>query len=110
MRDVVFYGASDDLFECEDPGGKFVEEIGCYNSGAAYIIEDFGNEAMVVYARYAPEEHPGGCWVIGLSMRDEDSPFPEWPVKYAAHKNGYSPRLTVTVPDTAKVRVLSAPA
>jgi hypothetical protein len=104
-REIRFYGASDDLFECEDPGGRFTEEIGCYNSAACYVIEDFGNTGMQVVGLYAPDCLEDGCWTVGIAQLAEDAELPDWPVRYEMSKLGYSPVLILTVPDTAKIRV-----
>ncbi|MGS3701089.1 hypothetical protein [Citrobacter freundii] len=36
---------------------------------------------------------------MGISQIAEDVPLPAWPVQYQVHERGYSPLLTIQVPD-----------
>lgn len=90
-KELTFYGASDDLLECE---GAIREEIGCYNSPGIYHLKSAEGEMQVV-GYYLDS----GVWSLGISQIAEDIPLPAWPVTYAMHERGYSVQLTITVPD-----------
>ncbi|MCY1699511.1 hypothetical protein OVA10_15810 [Lelliottia sp. SL45] len=90
-KELTFYGASDDLLECE---GAIREEIGCFNSPGIYHLKSTEGEMQVV-GYYLDS----GVWSLGISQVAEDMPLPEWPVTYAVHERGYSAQLTITVPD-----------
>ncbi|QMM52455.1 hypothetical protein HVX06_08065 [Enterobacter sp. RHB15-C17] len=90
-KELTFYGASDDLLECE---GAIREEIGCYNEPGIYHLKSAEGELQVV-GYYLDS----GLWSLGISQVTEDMPLPAWPVTYAVHERGYSAQLTITVPD-----------
>ena len=95
-KELKFYGASDDLFECE---GAIREEIGCYNRPGIYHLKSAEGEMQVV-GYYLDS----GMWCIGVSQVGEDIPLPAWPVAYTMHERGYSAQMVITVPnDTALV-------
>lgn len=100
MRTLTFYGASDDLFECDDSARRDTEEIGCYRGPAMYRVQD-GDAGLLVVGLYAPN-NVVGCWSVGISQLDEDKPLPDWPMVFKAE--GYSVRLVITVPDSAKCK------
>lgn len=91
MKELRFYGASDDLFECE---GAIREEIYCFNKPAIYHLKSVEGEMQVV-GYYLDS----GLWSVGVSQIAEDVPLPAWPVQYQVHEHGYSPLLTLHVPD-----------
>lgn len=91
MNELRFYGASDDLFECE---GAIREEIGCFNKLGIYHLKSADGEMQVV-GYYLDS----GLWSVGISQIAEDVPLPAWPVQYQVHERGYSPLLTIQVPD-----------
>ncbi|EBO9596923.1 hypothetical protein S930_16100 [Salmonella enterica] len=90
-KQLHFYGASDDLLECE---GAIREEIGCYNSPGIYHLKSSEGEMQVV-GYYLDS----GVWSLGISQVAEDVPLPAWPATYVMHERGYSVQLTITVPD-----------
>ena len=100
MRTLTFYGASDDLFECDDSAGRDTNEVGAYDRPGIYKIMD-GDAGLYVVGHYAPG-NVTGCWSVGVMPLDEDVPLPPWPVAMALGGRGYSAVLTLTVPDTAK--------
>ncbi|WP_267411905.1 hypothetical protein [Pantoea sp. GM_Pan_4] len=95
MKELRFYGASDDLFECE---GAIREEIGCFNDVGKYHLKSSEGEVLVI-AQYLDS----GLWSIGLSPVDEGVPVPEWPCKYSIYEHGYSTLLTMQVPDDTEL-------
>lgn len=106
MKILKFYGVSDDLFEME---GDMENEIGCYDKGAAYLLEAESG-SMIVYAYYAPNCIHSTSWVIGVALKDEGIPLPDWNIKYeTASANGYpdpqpySPMLIIEAPDDVRV-------
>lgn len=96
MKELRFYGASDDLFECE---GAIREEKGCYDSpGVYHLISEEGE--LLVIANYTGK----GCWSIGLCQVDEDVPIPQWQTSFSMHEKGYSVVLTIQVPDDTMLK------
>ncbi|EBR5151925.1 hypothetical protein B5W64_20535 [Salmonella enterica] len=91
MKELRFYGASDDLLECE---GAIREEVGCYREPGNYHLKS-GDGEMLVVGFYMDS----GLWSIGVCQVIEDSPLPTWPISYSVYENGYSPMLTIQVPD-----------
>ncbi|MEG2665143.1 MAG: hypothetical protein RSE33_20415 [Hafnia sp.] len=97
MKELRFYGASDDLFECE---GAIREEIGCFNRPGIYHLKSAEGEMQVV-GYYLDS----GLWSVGISQISEDVPLPAWPVQYQVHESGYSPLLTIQVPDDTALKI-----
>ena len=111
MKKLKFYGVSDDLFEMD---GDLSEEIGCYDSGAAYHLKAADGE-MIVFGHYAPKPTPGATWVIGVTLVEEGISLPTWPMRFeTAGPNGYpnpqsySPVLVIEAPDDVVVTVAVA--
>lgn len=90
-KELRFYGASDDLLECE---GAIREEIGCFNKPGVYHLKSEDGELLIV-GYYLDS----GLWSIGVSQVAENIPLPAWPVTYSVHECGYSPQVTILVPD-----------
>ncbi len=103
-RTLKFYGASDDLFECEGTTGNEPDEIGCYDKPAAVVIEAMGRVGLQVIASY-DGAHENAVWAIGIAPLDEDIQLPDWPMEWKLGVRGYSTELTITVPDDAVVRL-----
>ncbi len=101
-RTLKFYGASDDLFECEGTIGGEPDEIATVDG--AVVIEAMGGVGLQVTARY-DGAHENGVWAIGITPLDEDIPLPCWPMEWKLGGRGYSTELTITVPDDAVVRL-----
>lgn len=45
--------------------------------------------------------------MIGVQQLEEDEPIPDWPMSWGVTDRGYSPRLTIDVPDDVEVRCLN---
>lgn len=90
-KELRFYGASDDLFECE---GAIREEIWCFDKPGTYHLKSAEGELLVV-GYYLDS----GLWSIGVSQAAENIPLPAWPVAYSVHECGYSPLITIAVPE-----------
>ena len=96
MKELSFYGASDDLFECE---GDICEERGCFDTlGIYHLISEQGE--MQVTANYTGN----GCWSIGVRQVAEDVPIPQWQTSFSMHEDGYSTVLTIQVPDDTMLK------
>ncbi|EPK0472951.1 TPA: hypothetical protein QHR21_001037 [Klebsiella pneumoniae] len=65
MKELKFYGASDDLFECD---GSIREEICMYSNPSVYHLKSSEGE-MLVIACYTDE----GCWAIGVGQVNEET-------------------------------------
>lgn len=105
MRELTFYGSSDDLFYCDGTTGDEPDEIGCYNRPAVVKIESSEGSVCVV-GMYAPSK-AASCWQVGLMPVDENIPIPQWPVKFTLNEissgEGYSAKMHISVPDDAVV-------
>lgn len=109
MRQLRFYGSSDDLFEARASDG-WAEEQGGFETTMAYFVaspRDGGR--MFVTAEYAPKATNGACWAIGVSQVDEDVPLPDWPMRFETHESGYSVVLVIDAPDDTQVLVQERP-
>lgn len=113
-KTLKFYGCSDDLFECDCPeDGKLSEEQDNCASGSVMAYRLHSNHAinggvMLVTAHYAPKGIPGACWIIGVTLDDEDVPLPNWPMRWEMPERAYSPMLVVEAPDDVDVSVVGA--
>ncbi|ENY6007937.1 TPA: hypothetical protein OUK23_004225 [Klebsiella pneumoniae] len=65
MKELKFYGASDDLFECD---GAIREEICMYSNPGVYHLKSSEGE-MLVIACYTDE----GCWAIGVGQVNKET-------------------------------------
>ncbi|WP_447717291.1 hypothetical protein [Pluralibacter gergoviae] len=95
MKELKFYGASDDLLESE---GAIREEISCFNSPGIYHLKSADGEMQVV-GYYLDS----GLWSIGISQVNENTPLPAWPASFSQHECGNSVVLTLQVPDDAEL-------
>lgn len=95
MKELRFYGASDDLFECE---GAIREEIGCFNKPGIYHLKSSEGEMLIV-GYYLDS----GLWSVGVSPTDEGVSVPNWSCNYSIFEHGYSPLLTIQVPDDTEL-------
>jgi len=95
MKELRFYGASDDLFECE---GAIREEVGCFNSVGVYHLKSSEGELLVT-GYYLDS----GLWTIGISPANEGISIPSWPYSYSIYEHGYSALLTLQVPDDTEL-------
>ncbi|MCU1787486.1 hypothetical protein CUU54_01265 [Pectobacterium polaris] len=91
MKELKFYGMSDDLFMCD---GAIREEIGVYRNPGIYHLKSSKGE-MLVIACYTD----AGCWAIGIGQVNEGTPLPAWPTSFGQRDSGYSAVLTIQVPD-----------
>ncbi len=91
MKELRFYGASDDLFECE---GAIREEINCYDRPGIYHLKSAEGE-MPVMGIYTDN----GCWSVGVCQIDEDVTIPAWSTSFCMRDKGYSVVLSIQVPD-----------
>jgi len=104
MRELTFYGASDDLFEIEGTRGDEPDEVGCYDEPAVAKIHSSEGELCIV-GMYAPG-NAAACWSIGLMPTDEDVPIPDWKMSWKNGDRGYTAELTIHVPDDAVVSMV----
>ncbi|HCT5341636.1 TPA: hypothetical protein OT027_000965 [Klebsiella quasipneumoniae] len=65
MKELKFYGARDDLFECD---GAIREEICMYSNPGVYHLKSSEGE-MLVIACYTDE----GYWAIGVGQVNEET-------------------------------------
>jgi len=107
MRTLKFYGASDDLFECEgtNTGIGEPDEINCYDEPCIIEIKT-ESEGLRIVGEYAVADN--ACWMIGVAPLDEDQRIPSWPISYKNGTNGYTAELTILTPDDAVVSKVSS--
>ncbi|MFW5408683.1 hypothetical protein B7L51_008700 [Pectobacterium brasiliense] len=91
MKELKFYGMSDDLFECD---GAIREEICMYRNPGIYHLKSSDGEMLVV-ACYTV----ASCWAIGIGQVNEDTPLPAWPASFGQWDSGYSTVLTIQAPE-----------
>jgi hypothetical protein len=107
MKKLVFEGHSDDTFgEYE----SFKDDYDCCASGAliAFKLTDRDGNGLIVCGQYGESKWPKpmpACWVVGVSLLDEDTPIPNWPMAYTYE--GYSPILTIIAPDDVTMECLN---
>ena len=105
-RRLKFWGASDDLFECEGTVGGEPDEVGCFDSSTTVRIKHTSGAGLHVTGLYAPDGC-AGCWMIGITQLDEDMPLPIWPMHWHAPAGrGYSVMLTIDVPAGTTVELI----
>jgi hypothetical protein len=105
-RQIRIYGHSDDLMELEGTRPKEGEpdEFGIgKDNRAAVLISSPTEGAMKVVADYSHRGDKGAAWLIGIELVDEDVLLPDWPMSWSTHSRGYSPLLTIELPDDAVV-------
>ena len=102
MKTLKFEGYSDDTF---GEYGWFDEDIdNCASMKPIQCLITSSEGRLLVVGQYAKTHISGaGCWVIGVSMADEDVPIPDWPVRIKSAECGYSPRLEIDVPDDVAI-------
>lgn len=109
MQKLVFEGHSDDTFgEYE----SFHDDYDCCASGALIVwqVEALDGSGLNVVGQYGGRDWPGecpGCWLIGVQQMEEDTPLPDWPMRFETSDSGYSPRLIIEVPDEITLRCLN---
>lgn len=106
MKQIVFYGSSDDTFICYGPGIDIDHDD--YANGTLRAIEvTSGNEGLVVCGQYCPPNMRKGSlcsWMIGIAML-EGKKIPDWAMKYVFHCS-YSPALIMIVPEDIEVKLI----
>lgn len=109
MKTLKFYGASDDLFECD---GDITEEqddcaagrVMAYRLHSAHAVN---GGAMIVTAQYSAKPVDFGCWAIGVTLDNEDVPLPPWPMRWETAERAYSPMLVIEAPDDVDVAIVA---
>lgn len=91
MKQIVIYGSSDDLIEVEG------DVPGCdeYNVEKAVFV----TAGLRIHVKY----DDGGCWRIGAVPFAEDVEVAVTDIRLDVADNGYSMRLTASVPDGATI-------
>lgn len=96
MKTLKFEGHSDDTF------GEYAvthEDIdNCASLKPIQCLITSSDGAMLIVGQYS-SNHISDCWVIGISMANDKTPLPEWPIRFKTAASGYSPVLEVDVPD-----------
>ncbi len=108
MKRVEFSGHSDDTFGWNlfDPDEKSVggdDHDDCANSKLrAFLISSTTGRVVVtgVYGKLL-----GATWAIGLGLAEEDEAWPDWARQPIWSARGYTPVLSLLVPDDAKIEL-----
>ena len=106
MRNLKFYGASDDLFEIEGTfgGSGEADEVNVCRDGRGMVeVRTNDGTAMRVTAAYCFCRESGAAWNIGVEQVDEGVPIPDWPMRWSTHERGYSVLLEMDAPGDAYV-------
>lgn len=97
MKTLKFEGYSDDTMM--EHGITNQSYDNCATDSPIHCIISAGNERIVITGYYNINP-TGGVWMMGVSQYDEDSPIPNWPIKFKTKPSiGYSPILEIDVPD-----------
>lgn len=100
MKTLVFEGYSDDTFGEFECFNITIDNCGTNEPIQCRITSSEGE--LLVVGQYG-DSHISPCWVIGISMVDEDVPIPNWNIRYLPVEHGYSPILEIDVPDDASL-------
>ncbi len=111
MRELEFFGVSDDLFEIRGTHEDEPSELCGWNKPMHVLLE--GSEGKVcITAMYHLDGGPP-CWSIGLTPAGEGEPIPDWYIKWNLYNSDssvgpnpgseYSPLMTMVVPEDVKV-------
>jgi hypothetical protein len=106
LRTLRFYGHSDDTFgyeEIVDGSDRGDDHDNCNNGSLMAFKITSKDEGMIVTGQYAPSPIPDGTWVVGITLLKEDSPLPNWPMKWGTSDLVYSPSLILEAPDDAVI-------
>lgn len=101
---IAFSGSSDDIIEIMCPDQRIDDEIGAFNCQRFMKIEAPNGDGLIVFAQYA-NGTPDGTWTFGITLLGEDKPLPKWPICFSTDANGYSPILTLDVPEGTTMTV-----
>lgn len=111
MKTIEFAGHSDDTFGYDvlDASGKRIsgdDHDDCARMKVrAYRVEsEATGTAVIVIGVYG--KCPGGTWAIGISPDDEDIAIPEWAAAPKFQTRGYTPVMSLTVPDDATIKLV----
>ncbi len=106
MRTIKIYGTSDDLFEIEGSKKEEPDEIGCYDKPVAVSIIDKQGNGLIVGGFYSLNKWKSetSSWKIVIELLEEDKHLPNWNMKWGTNSNGYSPELTIEIPDDAVIK------
>jgi hypothetical protein len=103
---VICEGSSDDTFGVYG-GGINADYDNCASGEPIAFRITGGGESLVVVGQYAPG--PCGGWLVGVAPDGEDdTPIPEWPMRFTRSERPYSPALVIEVPADAEVTYLGA--
>jgi len=92
MKTAIFSGDSDD---CREVDGDFYEEE--YLPACIVRRKSNPNEGVMIVYTYT------GCWAIGLGQIKDDAPIPDWAKNPKYDWEGYTVKMTLTVPDDAEI-------
>ena len=111
MKIIEFRGHSDDTFGFDvlDQAGKILDRDDhddcAKGTVRAYQVESAATgTAVIVTGVYG--KCPRATWAIGISPDDEDIAIPTWAASPRFKTDGYTPVLSLVVPDDAVVRLV----
>ena len=109
MRQIEFWGASDDLVEVrvsDNPRPDEPEEVGVYDTAAEFKVAAPDGAGMFVCVHFLRH----GCWSVGIGQLSEGEPLPDWPLEWDTyHYAGHDPhtvRLKIEAPDDATITLV----
>ena len=101
MKTLRFQGFSDDTFGEYNETNDDVDN--CADGTPIQCVIESTEGKLVVVGHY--ELHPtDGCWTIGISNYDEETPIPNWNIRMGQAPRPYSPSIEIDVPDDATLK------
>jgi len=97
MKTLTMYGQSDDLMEFD--GLEGTDEFNPSNSHEN-IMGTFEVTSQSDWAGLKISVIYDGCWSFAIGLRDEETNFPNWPIRIS-RKHEYSMLVEIDVPDDA---------
>ena len=111
MKTIEFRGHSDDTFGWDEYDARKKRLRGddhddCANGTVrAYrVSSESSGTAVIVIGVYS--KAPAAVWAIGLAPDEEDVAIPDWAERPRFYTDGYTPALSLTVPDDTEVKLV----
>ena len=108
MREIEFWGASDDLAEVRTsdtrPGEP--DEVGIYNTTAEFKVATPDGIGLFVCVHFLRH----GCWSVGIGQLAWGEPLPDWPMTWDTYHyddgDPYTAKLKIEAPDDAAITLV----
>lgn len=104
MKTFEFQGHSDDVFQCGPVGSTSGVEGQLIDEDVYGFTITCDNLGLDVIANYAGVGVNGPLWTIGIAQLGEGVPIPAWNIRFDTADNGYSPRMTMDIPEGSVIK------